>query len=50
MYLLLREGDERSGHRIHALCLVTSRVRLLMQVADKPLSRIMQNFPLALPT
>jgi putative transposase len=42
-YLLLQEGTERFGHRIHAFCLMTNHVHLIVQVADKPLSRIMQN-------
>ncbi|MRR58400.1 MAG: transposase [Deltaproteobacteria bacterium] len=42
-YLLLQEGAERFGHRIHAFCLMTNHVHLVVQVADKPLSKIMQN-------
>jgi REP element-mobilizing transposase RayT len=42
-YLLLQEGVERFGHRIHAFCLMTNHVHLAVQVADQPLSRIMQN-------
>ncbi len=42
-YLLLQEGTERFGHRIHAFCLMTNHVHLVIQVADKPLSKIMQN-------
>jgi putative transposase len=42
-YLLMQEGTERYHHCIHAFCLMTNHVHLLVQVADVPLSRIMQN-------
>lgn len=42
-YLLMQEGTERYRHRIHAFCLMTNHIHLLVQVADIPLSRIMQN-------
>jgi REP element-mobilizing transposase RayT len=42
-YLLLQEGTERFGHRILAFCLMTNHVHLVVQVADKPLAKIMQN-------
>lgn len=42
-YLLLQEGVERYGHRIHAFCLMTNHVHLAVQVGEIPLSRIMQN-------
>jgi putative transposase len=42
-YLLLQEGVERYGHRIHAFCLMTNHIHLVVQVADVPLSKIMQN-------
>lgn len=42
-YLLLQEGAERYHHSIHAFCLMTNHVHLLVQVADVTLSRIMQN-------
>ncbi len=42
-YLLLQEGTERYGHRVHAFCLMTNHVHLAVQVGDVPLSRIMQN-------
>lgn len=42
-YLLLQEGTERYGHRIHAFCLMTNHVHLAIQVGDVSLSRIMQN-------
>jgi len=42
-YLLLQEGVEKFGHRIHALCCMTNHVHLAIQVADISLSKIMQN-------
>lgn len=42
-YLLLQEGVERFEHRIHAFCLMTNHVHLVIQVGTIPLSRIMQN-------
>jgi putative transposase len=42
-FLLLQEGVERFGFRIHAFCLMTTHLHLAMQVGDMPLSRIMQN-------
>jgi putative transposase len=42
-FLLLQEGVERYGHRIHAYCLMSNHIHLAIQVADTPLSRIMQN-------
>jgi len=42
-YLLLQEGTERFRHRIHAFCLMSNHVHLAIQVADIPLSRIIQN-------
>jgi REP element-mobilizing transposase RayT len=42
-YLLIQEGTERYRHRIHAFCLMSNHIHLLVQVADVPLSRIMQN-------
>ena len=41
--LLLQEGVERYEHRIHAFCLMTNHVHLVIQVGDVRLSRIMQN-------
>jgi len=43
LYLLLQEGVERFGHRVHAFCLMTNHLHLAVQVADVPLSKIMQN-------
>ncbi len=43
LYLLMQEGTEKFGHRIHAFCCMTNHLHLAIQVADTPLSRIMQN-------
>jgi len=42
-YLLVQEGIERFGHRVHGFCLMRNHVHLLIQVAQIPLSRAMQN-------
>ncbi len=42
-YLLLQEGVARFGHRIHGFCLMNNHIHLAIQVADEPLSKIMQN-------
>jgi len=42
-YLLLQQGIERYGHRIHGFCCMTNHTHLAVQVADVPLSSIMQN-------
>lgn len=42
-YLLLQEGIERYGHRIHAFCLMTNHIHLAIQVGDMTLARIIQN-------
>jgi putative transposase len=42
-YLLVQEGIERFGFRVHAFCLMTNHLHLAIQVGEKPLSRIMQN-------
>ncbi len=42
-YLLMQEGIERFGHRIHAFCLMGNHVHLVIQVREISLSRIMQN-------
>ena len=42
-YLLLQEGIERYGHRIHAFCLMTNHIHLAIQVGDIALARIIQN-------
>ena len=43
LYLLLQEGVERFGHRIHAFCLMNNHVHLVIQVGEIPLSKIIQN-------
>lgn len=45
-YQLLQQGTERFRYRVHAFCLMTNHVHLLLQVADIPLSRLMQNLML----
>lgn len=42
-FLLVQEGVERFQHRIHAYCLMTNHIHLLIQVKEIPLSRIIQN-------
>jgi REP element-mobilizing transposase RayT len=42
-YLLMQEGIERFGHRVHAFCLMDNHVHLIIQVGKVSLSRIMQN-------
>ena len=42
-YLLLQEGIERFEHRIHAFCLMTNHIHLVIQIGDIPLSKVMQN-------
>lgn len=42
-FFLLQEGIERYKHRIHAYCLMTNHVHLVIQVGEVPLSRIIQN-------
>jgi REP element-mobilizing transposase RayT len=41
--LLLQEGTQRFNYRIHAYCLMENHLHLVIQVADVPLSRAMQN-------
>jgi len=43
LFLLIQEGIERFGHRVHAFCLMDNHIHLAVQVSDIPLSRIMQN-------
>jgi len=42
-YLLLQEGTCRFGYRVHAFCLMTNHIHLLLQVGNIPLSHGMQN-------
>ena len=46
LYLLLQEGAIRFGYRIHAFCLMTNHLHLVIQVGEIPLSRAMQNLSL----
>jgi REP element-mobilizing transposase RayT len=41
--LLVQEGTERFGHRVHAFCLLDNHIHAAFQVGKRPLSRIMQN-------
>jgi putative transposase len=43
MCSLIDEGIQRYNHRIHAFCLMSNHIHLLVQVANVPLSVIMQN-------
>lgn len=43
LYLLLQEGVERFGHKVHAFCLMTNHIHAVIQIADIPLARIMHN-------
>ena len=43
LYLLMQEGVERFGHRIHGFCCMHNHLRLAVQVTEDLLSRIMQN-------
>lgn len=42
-YGLLQEGTARFGYRVHGFCLMSNHVHLALQVADIPLSKVMQN-------
>jgi len=43
LYLLIQEGIERYGFRVHAFCLMSNHFHMAVQIEEKPLSRIMQN-------
>ena len=43
LYILLQEGIERFGHRIHAFCLMPNHLHIVVQVGDIALSKIFQN-------
>lgn len=45
-YDLIGQGVERFAYRIHAFCLMTNHVHLLVQVGEVPLSRIIHNLTL----
>jgi len=40
---LVEEGCQRFGHRVHAFCWMKDHVQMAIEVADAPLSKIMQN-------
>ncbi len=40
---LVAEGCQRFGHKLHAYCWMKDHVQLAIEVADTPLSKIMQN-------
>ena len=40
--LLIQEGIEKFSHKVHAYCLSPTSLQLVVEVADVPLSRIMQ--------
>jgi putative transposase len=46
LYLFLQQATEKFRCRIHGFCLMTNHLHLIMQVADIPLSRIMQSINL----
>lgn len=43
LYLLLQQGLERYGHRVHGFCCMPNHIHFVMQVQDMPLRQIMQN-------
>ena len=45
-YLFLQRAAEKYDCRIHAFCLMTNHIHLVVQTCDTPLSRIMQNVSL----
>lgn len=46
LYLILQYAVEKFGCRIHGFSLMTNHIHLVMQTAEMPLSRIMQNISL----
>ena len=42
-YRLLEEGIQKYNHRIHAFCLMSNHVHLLLEIGEVPLSKVMQN-------
>lgn len=40
--LLIQEGIEKFGHKVYAYCLLPSTLQLVIEVAEVPLARIMQ--------
>ncbi|MEA3348840.1 MAG: transposase [Pseudomonadota bacterium] len=45
-FLLIQEGVHRFGNRIHTFCFMDNHIHLAIQVADIPLSKIIQNISL----
>jgi REP element-mobilizing transposase RayT len=43
LFLFIQEGIERFGYRVHCYCLMTNHIHLVIQVAETPLSRVMQS-------
>jgi len=43
LYNLIQEGIDRFGHRVHAFCLMTNHLHLVVQVGVTPLAKIIQN-------
>ena len=43
LYILIQEGIERFNYRVHAFCLMTNHIHLVVQVGDIPLAKIVQN-------
>ncbi len=43
LYLLFQEGIGKYGHRIHAFCLMNNHIHLVIEVAEIPLAKIIQN-------
>lgn len=43
MCLLIQEGVEKYGHRVHAFCLMGNHIHLLLQVGNIPLSKSIHN-------
>ena len=43
LYLLLEEGAERFGYRVHAFCAMTNHIHLAVEVGEVSLSKIIQN-------
>lgn len=41
--LLIQEGIERYGHRLHAYCFMTNHIHLLIQTGHVPMSKIVHN-------
>lgn len=43
MCLLIQEGVERYGHRVHSFCFMSNHIHLAIQVGEINISRIIQN-------